>query len=156
MAMTAELQAAHADQPVPASRAAKSQRMPLRYWIMGGIIAAYWIFESTIYTVEMAMFPRFISRMAVSALLLLLFLGWWFTNRHLLWRDRLLGLGLLILGPAVAMMLAEPATRAVVVLTGLPRLFTAWVLWLMIAHGFSRNVQRLGLCAATVVVLGYF
>src|SRR5262245_62312518 len=102
------------------------------------------------------MFPRFLSRMAVSAALLLVFLGWWLTNRHLLWRDRLLGIGLLILGPVVAMILADPSARAVLVLGGLPRLFTAWVIWLMIATNLSRNIQRLGLCAAIVLVLGYF
>jgi outer membrane protein assembly factor BamB len=154
--MTAELQLTHGDRSEPASHDEKHHRMPLRYWIMAAILAAFWIFESTIYSVEMAMFPRFITRMAVSALLLLLFLGWWLSNRYLLWRDRLLGVGLLVLGTAVAMALAEPSTRAVVVLSGLPRLFTAWVIWLMIAHNLSRNVQRLGLCAATVLVLGYF
>src|SRR5262245_28817635 len=120
MAMTAELPANLADRSASVSQDAARRRIPLRFWIMAAIVAAYWIFESTVYSVEMAMFPRFISRMAVSLLLLLLFLGWWFTNRHLLWRDRLLGLVLLILGPAVAMTLADPSSRAVIVLAGLP------------------------------------
>lgn len=154
--MTAELQATPADRPVLVSDDVGQRRMPVRYWIMGAIVAAYWIFESTIYSVEMAMFPRFVSRMLVSASLLLLFLGWLLTNRYLLWRDRLLGFGLLIFGPTIAMTLAEPSTRAVVVLTGLPRLISACVIWLMIAHSMSRNIQRLGVCVATVLVLGYF
>ncbi len=53
------------------------------------------------------MFPRFISRMIVSASLLLIFLAWWTTNRHWLWRDRLLGIGLLVFGAALAIFLAE-------------------------------------------------
>src|SRR2546421_12886163 len=99
---------------------------------MAAVLAAFWIFGFSIYSIEMAMFPRFITRMSVSALLLLLFLGWWLTNRHLLWRGRLLGIALLILGAAAAMFFAEKSTRPVVVLAGLPRLFTAWTVWLLI------------------------
>src|SRR5262245_9490971 len=154
--MTSQLATGTLDPSATPVKDKPGRRIPLRFWIMAAFLAAFWIFEFCIYSVEMAMFPRFISRMAVSAALLLVFLGWWLTNRHLLWRDRLLGIGLLFLGPAVAMLLAGPSARAVVVLLGLPRLFTAWVIWLMIASHLSRNVQRLGLCAATLLVLGYF
>jgi outer membrane protein assembly factor BamB len=152
--MTAELQVPRATSSKPL--AAEHKRMPIRYWIMATLVVAFWIFEFSIYTVEMAMFPRFISRMIVSASLLLIFLAWWTTNRHLLWRDRLLGIGLLISGTVAAIFLADKSAGAVVVLMGIPRLITAWVAWLMISHYLPRNVQRMGLCAAAVLVLGYF
>jgi outer membrane protein assembly factor BamB len=123
---------------------------------MVAILAAFWIFEVSIYSTEMAMFPRFISRMLVYLLLLLVFLGWWLSNRHLLWRDRLLGLVLLFGGTAVAMALADPSGRAVIVMAGFPRLFTAWTAWLLLTTNRLLARQRLGLCAATVLVLGYF
>ena len=107
--MTAELQLPRATNAAPL--AAGRGRMPIRYWIMAVLLAAFWIFEFSIYTVEMAMFPRFVTRMSVSALLLLVFLGWWLTNRHLLWRDRFLGIGLLVFGAALVMFLADKSSR---------------------------------------------
>src|SRR5947199_7934478 len=89
--MTAEFPMTHANRP-EAAPTGEQHRTPIRLWIMAAVLAAFWIFEFSIYSIEMAMFPRFITRMSVSALLLLLFLGWWLTNRHLLWRDRLLGI----------------------------------------------------------------
>jgi len=154
MDMTAELQLPHATKAAPL--AADQKRMPIRYWIMAALLVAFWIFEFSIYTVEMAMFPRFITRMLVSAALLLIFLGWLLTNRHLLWRDRLLMLGLLIFGTAAAIFLADAQSQAVVVLVGLPRLITAWVLSLMITHHLTPTLQRLSLCAAAMLVLGYY
>src|SRR6478672_7578396 len=112
--MTAELQLPHPTMSAP--RAAQPRPMPKRYWIMAALLVAFWIFEFSIYTVEMAMFPRFITRMLVSASLLLVFLGWLLTNRHLLWRDRLLVIGLLVFGAAAAMFLAEAQSPAVIVL----------------------------------------
>src|SRR3954468_14497176 len=152
--MTAEMQLPHAKEAAPL--AATRQRMPIRYWIMAACLVAFWIFEFHIYTVEMEMFKRFISRMIVSASLLLVFLGWLLTNRYLLWRDRLLAIGWLVFGTAAAMFLAEKGSRPFVLLIGLPRLITALAVWLITAHSFSRGAQRLGLCAAAVLVLGYF
>src|SRR5690349_24997361 len=115
--MTAGLQLPQTTAPAPL--AAGHKRMPIRYWIMATLVVAFWIFEFSIYTVEMAMFPRFISRMIVSASLLLVFLAWWTTNRYLLWRDRLLGIGLLVLGTVAAIFLADKSSGALVVLTGI-------------------------------------
>lgn len=152
--MTAELGVKSTAHVAPIGAA--PHRIPRRLWVMAAILAAFWVFELSIYWTEMAMFPRFISRMLVYLLLLLIFLGWWLSNRHLLWRDRLLGLVLLFGGAAVALTLAEPSARAVIVMAGFPRLFTAWTVWLLLTTNRSLALQRAGLCAATVLVLGYF
>lgn len=154
--MAAELGAKPALQAARAQIGAAPRRIPRRLWAMAAILAAFWVFELSIYSTEMAMFPRFISRMLVYLLLLLVFLGWWLSNRHVLWRDRLLGLVLLFGGAAVAFTLAEPSARAVIVMAGFPRLFTAWTVWLLLTTNRSLALQRIGLCASTVLVLGYF
>src|SRR5262245_30412865 len=100
--MTAELGAKPAVHAAAAPIGTAPRRIPRRLWVMAAILAVFWVFELSIYSTEMAMFPRFISRMLVYLVLLLIFLGWWLSNRHLLWRDRLLGLVLLFGGAAVA------------------------------------------------------
>src|SRR5262245_8732445 len=152
--MTAELGAKPALQAATAPSGTAPRRIPRRLWVMAAILAAFWVFELSIYSTEMAMFPRFISRMLVYLVLLLVFLGWWLSNRHLLWRDRLLGLVLLFGGAAVAFTLAEPSSRAVIVMAGFPRLFTAWTVWLLLTTNRSLALQRSGLCACTVLGLG--
>src|SRR5262245_39407338 len=156
MKMTAALGATPSSQAATGPIGAGTRRIPRRLWVMAAILATFWVFELSIYSTEMAMFPRFISRMLVYLVLLLVFLGWWLSNRHLLWRDRLLGLVLLFGGAAVAFTLAEPSARAVIVMAGFPRLFTAWTVWLLLTTNWSLALQRVGLCASTVFVLGYF
>src|SRR5262249_41658293 len=156
MKMTAELGATTAAQTATAPSGTAPRRIPRRLWVMAAILTAFWVFELSIYSTEMAMFPRFISRMLVYLLLLLVFLGWWLSYRHLLWRDRILGLVLLFGGAAVAFTLAEPSARAVIVMAGFQRLFTAWTLWLLLTTNRSLVLQRVGLCATTILVLGYF
>src|SRR5262249_37453657 len=102
--MSAELSASRANQDVAAVNRDQPRQIPIRLWVMAAILGAFWAFELSIYSVEMAMFPRFISRMLVYLLLFVVFLVWWLSNRHLLWRDRLLGLGLLIGGAVVAIL----------------------------------------------------
>jgi outer membrane protein assembly factor BamB len=153
--MTAELTANVSGQTESTSKA-PPRGIPLRLWIMAAILATFWIFELSVYSTEMSMFPRFISRMLVYLLLLVVFLGWWLSNRHLLWRDRLLGLGLLFGGAALTLLVADRSTRMLVVMAGFPRLFTAWTLWLLVTNNRSLNVRRAGFCVATVLVLGYF
>jgi outer membrane protein assembly factor BamB len=132
------------------------KRTPIRLWIMAAILTAFWIFEFSIYSIEMAMFPRFISRMLVYAVLLLVCLGWWLTNRHLLWRDRLLGIGLLVFGTVIGSLLADQSARGLLVMGGYLRLFTAWIFWLLVTQNRSLAIQRIGLCVATVLVFGYY
>jgi outer membrane protein assembly factor BamB len=154
--MTTELEARGIG---PAAHAASDQhvrRMPLGFWIMAAILAAYWLVEFSIYSIEMAMFPRFITRMIVLLVVLVSFLGWWLTNRHLLWRDRLLGLVLLVGATTMAWLLAEQSARMVVVMAGLPRIFTAWTLWLLVSRNTSLALQRAGVLIGTFLVLGYF
>jgi hypothetical protein len=64
--MSAEVQVTRADRGESASHDAVRRRMPIRYWIMAAILAAFWIFEFSIYSVEIAMFLRFISRINFS------------------------------------------------------------------------------------------
>jgi outer membrane protein assembly factor BamB len=126
-------------------------------WPAVVMLAMYWTFLYVHYTYELAMFSRFISRVVVSGVLLIAFLGWWLTRRQIAARDRWLAVGTLILASIAAGLLADSSINPFILfLTAFPIVFTAWTLWLLVTRHSTSAMQRIGLVALTVVATGVF
>src|SRR5437870_2437815 len=80
---------------------------PIRVWPAVVMVALFWIFWVAHYTISMDAGTRFLSRMAANALLLLGFLIWWLSRSSIRWSDRLLAVGLWIVGTFVAVKFAD-------------------------------------------------
>src|SRR5688572_28116382 len=129
----------------------------IRVWPATIMLALFWAFLYVHYTYEMAMFSRFISRLIAHGLLLLGFLGWWFTRRQVSLRDRFLAVGVWLLTSVFAGLLADKTvTVAGPLLFGFPFAFTVWTAWVLVSGHQPRPIQRLGFCAAMVATTGVF
>jgi outer membrane protein assembly factor BamB len=129
----------------------------LRVWPAVLMLAIFWTFLYANYNLELAMFSRFMSRMIAYGLLLLGFLGWWLTRRQILWRDRLLAVGVVAVVSLVAGLLSDKSVGPLALfMTALPFVFTAWTLWTLVSRSFSPRIRRLGFCAAMAATLGFF
>jgi outer membrane protein assembly factor BamB len=134
-----------------------TSRRPLRLWLPIAMLALFWAFLYAHYTLEMDMFPRFMSRMVAYGLLLLGFLTWWFTRRQLSLRDRLLAVGFVIVASVVTGLLSDSSVDPFVLfMTVFPFVFTAWTLWLLVSRNGSPRVQRGGFCVVMALVIGFF
>lgn len=80
---------------------------PNRVWPAIVMVALFWVFWVAHYMISMDAGTRFLSRMGVNVLLLLGFLIWWLSRSSISWRDRLLAVGLWILGTWAAVKLAD-------------------------------------------------
>jgi outer membrane protein assembly factor BamB len=128
-----------------------------RFWPAIVLLALFFAFQAGAEWVEMSMFVRFISRMVAHALLLLLFLAWWLTNRRLSRADRWLAVGVVVAGAAVAGMLSDPTVGIFgLVLSGLPYVLAVWTGWFLLTRQRSARLRRLGFCAVVALTWGYF
>jgi len=138
---------------VPTTRAGRS----FRVWPAVVMVALFWAFLYVHYTYEMAMFSRFLSRMIAHGLLLLGFLGWWFTRRQISLRDRFLAVGVWILSSVIAGSLADKTVNiAGLLMFGFPFAFTVWTAWILISRNRPLPVQKLGFCVAMAATTGFF
>jgi outer membrane protein assembly factor BamB len=87
--------------------------------------------------------------------LLLGFFVWWlFLTRGLSWGDRLLTVAVFVVGSVAVLNVADPSiTVWAILLTALPWVLTAGVIWLAASRNSSPVVRRVGLSAAILVAL---
>jgi outer membrane protein assembly factor BamB len=121
------------------------------------LLSLFWGFLYVHYTYELAMFSRFISRVIAHGILLVGFLGWWFTRRLVSLRDRFLAVGVWLLTSAIAGLLADQTVTVVgPLLFGFPFAFTVWTAWVLVSRNQPRPIQRLGFCAAIAATTSVF
>jgi outer membrane protein assembly factor BamB len=130
----------------------------VRIWPAVLMVALFWVFWVAHYVIPMDAGTRFLSRMAANALLLLGFLIWWLSRSSIRWSDRLLAVGLWIVGTVVAVKLADKSLGDLfsMTLSSSVLVMTAWTLWVWVSRGMSAQAQRAGFCAALLLTLGYF
>jgi outer membrane protein assembly factor BamB len=139
------------DQAAP-SAAAK----PPRYWPAVLLVGSYWAYHALCRPLELSMFALFVSRMAVTALLLLAFPIWWLTSRQIRRGDRWFALGIVILAVLTAGFLSATSGSVMgIALFGLPTAFTTATLWLLVARRTSKATWRTGLAAAICLPLAF-
>jgi hypothetical protein len=78
------LDAAPATVDRPQERPAAAATKTPRFWLPVTLIVVLWAFNVISGWVEMVTFVRFLTRMGVALLFLLIFAVWWLTNRRIL------------------------------------------------------------------------
>jgi outer membrane protein assembly factor BamB len=153
-----------ADAPATASSAAPPDQTPRqtaakapRYWPAVVLVGIYWGYHFGCRLLELDMLYLFVSRMAVTALVLLAFPLWWLTSRQLRRGDRLFAPAVVVLALVAAGFLAVDAKQVpALVMFGLPAAYTGATVWLLVARQTSKATWRTGLAAAICVPLGFF
>src|SRR5579864_7116781 len=119
-------------------------------WLFPAVLAGFfWAYVIASGIIEMPIFTRFLSRLAVAAIWVLAFLVWWLTRRQLSWRDRLLPLGVAIVFAALAEFLKHATVDGPIpIMLGVPLLLTLWTSWLLAARFVPPHLRRRGLLIA--------
>jgi outer membrane protein assembly factor BamB len=139
-----------ADLPYAApTRAPAPARRP-RVWPAVLLVGLYWAYVFVSERIELPTFTRFLSQMAALLVVGLGFIIWWLASRGLRFSQRLMVLGVAILGGVAAVLLAHHSLGPITLLKGIPWMFTAWALWLVAARWLSARTRFAG---AIVVLL---
>lgn len=121
------------------------------------LLGLFWAFHFTAPWVEMPSLTRFVSRMAVTAVAVLAWIVWWWVRRRSAWSDKTLGFVLIAIGAVLAGWLCHHTVSGFgVVVWGLPRLFTAVTLWMLVARHSPPALQRAGLAMVVALTCAYF
>jgi outer membrane protein assembly factor BamB len=126
---------------------------PVRVTFAVVLVAVFWAFYATAGVLDLGNFPSFLMRFGAVALLLLLFLIWWLTNRSLPGKERLAVLAAAIIGGVIALLvLRDPSVLAPAVLFyAVPIIITAMTFWLVVTRHSSPAWRRLGLFGIPLV-----
>jgi hypothetical protein len=115
-------------------------------------VALYWLAYAGIGLFDLPMFTTFLYRLAVLLLLGLTLTIWWFTNRHLGWKERLLVPGVTLASAIVATtFLHKTVMPPSVMIPTAQALLTAWTLWLVLARTATPTLRQAGLLAMGVL-----
>jgi outer membrane protein assembly factor BamB len=130
---------------------AASARELSRVWPAVLLVGLFWALELLLRWAPLPLFTGFLARVAVRALLLFLFVGWWLTNGRVARSERWLGLSAAVGGGALAALLSDKTVIAVSwLLMSLPSVLTSWAGWLVVSSRAPAPLRRFGLL---VVVL---
>jgi outer membrane protein assembly factor BamB len=128
---------------------AKVPKSP-RLWPGAVLVAMFWCVFLGSGWLDAPISTGFMSIMAASALLTLLFPIWWLTNGRVSGVERVYGFLSMVALAAIAVVFCDPSVGVIgLVFLGFPTAFTAWIAWLLVARRASPEFQRYG----TIVVL---
>jgi outer membrane protein assembly factor BamB len=141
--------------PVAPPNSAPAAALPaLRLWPAVTVVSLWWAFSLVSPAIELTTFVRFLSRIAVTALAILLFSVWWWTNRRIRLRDRaLLFLGVVV-GAIVVGQFCDPSVGGWgLFFFAVPVVLTVWTAWMLLAKAASFRPQPGLLLAVTLTWL---
>jgi outer membrane protein assembly factor BamB len=127
-----------------------------RLWLPLTLIALYWAYVAVSTAIDMPTFTRFMSQSAALLVVMLVFITWWVFNRRVARRDRLLVLVAAVASVVLGQWLSHKSLGPLPVMYGLPILFTAWCVWLLIARRAAHRLWRGGLIAVLLLSMGVF
>jgi outer membrane protein assembly factor BamB len=139
----------------PQPMVAESPKRP-RVWPAVVLVGLFWTYDYVLRWLEAAMFTRFLSLLAAVALLTLLFIIWWLTNRRIAGVDRLSCLGVAIAGGIVSAILSHKVGLMAWLLMTLPWVATTWTGWLLLARTASPHVRCFGVVAVVALTWSAF
>jgi outer membrane protein assembly factor BamB len=124
---------------------------PPRVWPAVVLIALYWTFILGLGRLDLPIFAIFMSTVAASALLTLLFSIWWLSNRTITGKERLFVFLVFVGGAVAASVFSDPSVGPMgVIFFGIPIVFSAWLVALIVTRGRSSAARRWGLAAVVV------
>src|SRR5258708_5343713 len=155
--MTTPLDSSSPVAPLPADVNNSPALRPMRYWPVVVLLAGFWAFQFIAQEIEMPTLVRFVTRIAVSALVALGFAVWWFLNRRFSRRERFAWFGGTLAALLGAGFFCHPTFGIFGMLFfGLPWLLTAATAWLLVARNQSLARVRRGLLVVLLVVPASF
>jgi outer membrane protein assembly factor BamB len=108
----------------------------------------FWVVYAVPALIEWPIYAQFFTGVIDTALLTLLFLIWWLLTRSATRKERVWGLLALFVGGAAAVAVSQKTLGTIGVLFfGLPIVFTAWAVWLLVSRNLSTAVRSMGLVA---------
>jgi len=117
-----------------------------RLWLPLSLLILYWAWFILSFNIEMSMFKRFMSQMALFLLVAIVFLVWWLANKRIAGRDRIVAVAAAIAAAALIPFISDKSLGGrYFVITALPYIFTLWVLWLAFARRASHRRWMAGL-----------
>ena len=132
---------------------APARRSP-RVWPPLVLVGLFWAYFLVSERIEMPTFTRFLSQMGVLIGLTLAFIIWWLASRGLRLSQRLIVLGVAIVGGAGAVLLSHRSLGPITVMKGLPWVFTAWALCVAATRGSSTRTRFVGIVAVLLLAWG--
>jgi outer membrane protein assembly factor BamB len=128
---------------------------PIRIWPAATLAVVYWASQFIVGQMDMAMFPRFMSK-SMGALAFLLLLIFWLANGTLPWRTRLLGLGSFIASVALGIVLAHRTFNPIsFLMMAVPYVLTAWTAWMALMRR-TESAQGASLAVGILLCVGFF
>src|SRR5262245_25906141 len=129
---------------------------PLLLWPAVAVLALYWAGNFVVARLETFYFVGFLFNLASTALVAIFFLAWWWFSRRIPLRNRLYGF-LLIIGGAL---IVEPFCHPSIgwwglLMSGLPIVLTAWVLWMIVAKKMPAPRRRAGSLCVVLPAFSY-
>jgi outer membrane protein assembly factor BamB len=139
--------------PSPTDVESAEPSKPVRTTFAVVLIAIFWAFYATVGVLDFGNFPSFLMRFGAVALLLLVFLIWWLTNRSLPRKERWAVLLAAILGGVISLLLLrDPSVIAPAVLFyAVPVIITAMTAWLVVTSRSTPAWRRVGLFGIPLV-----
>lgn len=137
-----------AETPAPSPLQTAAPTGQLRPWLLPAwiIIAAFWIYSVVLQAMGLPIAYTFFGMVIGGLAFPLLFVGWWFSNRRITWRDRFLVFGTMLAIAIVTGLLIDRSVGAFgIMFAGLPIVLTGWAVWLTVAKNASRRTQFAGL-----------
>jgi outer membrane protein assembly factor BamB len=127
-----------------------------RIWLPIALVVIYWAYVVITNSMEMPMFPRFLSQTGVLIVVGLVFLIWWLFNRRVKLADKFIVLGAAIASLIVAKVLSDQTLGPFPIMSGLPLVFTGWALWMLLARKARAGVWKGGLIVALFLSTAIF
>ena len=117
-----------------------------RLWFPITVVLLFWAFRFTWQQVELVTFTRFAGSMLAILLMLLMLSAWWLFRSRMAWRNRLGVAGAFVAAAVVTAMLTQKTFGTMALLiTALPVVFTAGVIWLVAARRAASSTRVMGL-----------
>jgi outer membrane protein assembly factor BamB len=140
----------------PRTPASPQPTKPVCLWPALALVALFWLVNIVVGRLEKPYFYGFLYAMASAALLVLLFMGWWWRNRGIPLSYRLYGFSLMVGG-----LIVEPFCHPSIgwfglLTTGLPVVLTAWALWMIVVTKTPFAWKRLGAFVVAALTWGSF
>src|SRR5690349_14372181 len=126
-----------------------------RLWPLALVLVGHYGVVQTAMAMDLTQFQRFVTRLASTFVLLLIFLVWWLRGSTFRWSDKLLAVGLTIGGIAVADFFGDPTISVFGLLLDVVPIVLA--LGLALLHFLGNRpvaVQRGAFAAVIAVVFG--
>lgn len=145
-----------AQAPAPDSLEPPARRV-LRLWPAVVILVVFWLAMLCVWQFELSHLARFITRMALHAVVALAFFGWWLSRRALSWGERLQALAVFFVGSIAVVAIADRSISGFTIfLAAMSFVFTAWTLALALTKNKSPAIRRTAVTAAILLVLAPF